>query len=207
MGLCSFRNEPVCLEVTFLYLFRLLVALIKYIRPVFVSRSDQDSRKKTVEEIKRRAHSGGEWPQVNGRTLWMETLKTLSICVELIRPGCLKWQRNEISGETREALVDANRPVITLQESWSFPGSAVDHTRVNNFSKVIPCRACALSRIQPTVHVVSVGEGWPVRPFFFSFWDLALLIFVLFSDHWAPFFPLLFRSWFFPRERAPTDPV
>ncbi|XP_031674595.1 lysophosphatidylcholine acyltransferase 1, partial [Oncorhynchus kisutch] len=28
--------------------------LIKYIRPVFVSRSDQDSRKKTVEEIKRR---------------------------------------------------------------------------------------------------------------------------------------------------------
>uniref|UniRef100_A0A8C6ZE02 Lysophosphatidylcholine acyltransferase 1 n=1 Tax=Nothoprocta perdicaria TaxID=30464 RepID=A0A8C6ZE02_NOTPE len=28
--------------------------LIKYIRPVFVSRSDQDSRRKTVEEIKRR---------------------------------------------------------------------------------------------------------------------------------------------------------
>ncbi|MGH0125595.1 UNVERIFIED_CONTAM: hypothetical protein FKN15_010361 [Acipenser sinensis] len=38
-------------------------ALIKYIRPVFVSRSDQDSRKKTVEEIKRRAHSEGKWPQ------------------------------------------------------------------------------------------------------------------------------------------------
>ncbi|RXM35527.1 Lysophosphatidylcholine acyltransferase 1 [Acipenser ruthenus] len=37
--------------------------LIKYIRPVFVSRSDQDSRKKTVEEIKRRAHSEGKWPQ------------------------------------------------------------------------------------------------------------------------------------------------
>uniref|UniRef100_A0A8C1JP61 EF-hand domain-containing protein n=1 Tax=Cyprinus carpio TaxID=7962 RepID=A0A8C1JP61_CYPCA len=37
--------------------------LIKYIRPVFVSRSDQDSRRKTVEEIKRRARSGGEWPQ------------------------------------------------------------------------------------------------------------------------------------------------
>ncbi|XP_077362661.1 lysophosphatidylcholine acyltransferase 1 [Festucalex cinctus] len=38
--------------------------LIKYIRPVFVFRSDQDSRKQTVEEIKRRAHSGGEWPQI-----------------------------------------------------------------------------------------------------------------------------------------------
>uniref|UniRef100_A0A8C1JPE4 EF-hand domain-containing protein n=1 Tax=Cyprinus carpio TaxID=7962 RepID=A0A8C1JPE4_CYPCA len=37
--------------------------LIKYIRPVFVSRSDQDSRRKTVEEIKRRARSGGEWPE------------------------------------------------------------------------------------------------------------------------------------------------
>ncbi|KAK5855389.1 hypothetical protein PBY51_005491 [Eleginops maclovinus] len=38
--------------------------LISYIRPVFVFRSDQDSRRKTVEEIKRRANSGGEWPQI-----------------------------------------------------------------------------------------------------------------------------------------------
>ncbi|XP_068587349.1 lysophosphatidylcholine acyltransferase 1 isoform X2 [Cebidichthys violaceus] len=38
--------------------------LISYIRPVFVFRSDQDSRRKTVEEIKRRAQSGGEWPQI-----------------------------------------------------------------------------------------------------------------------------------------------
>lgn len=44
-------------------------ALIKYIRPVFVSRSDQDSRRKTVEEIKRRAQSGGEWPQVPSHTI------------------------------------------------------------------------------------------------------------------------------------------
>ncbi|XP_029299365.1 lysophosphatidylcholine acyltransferase 1 [Cottoperca gobio] len=38
--------------------------LISYIRPVFVFRSDQDSRRKTVQEIKRRAQSGGEWPQI-----------------------------------------------------------------------------------------------------------------------------------------------
>ncbi|XP_058475973.1 lysophosphatidylcholine acyltransferase 1 [Solea solea] len=38
--------------------------LISYIRPVFVFRVDQDSRRKTVEEIKRRAQSGGEWPQI-----------------------------------------------------------------------------------------------------------------------------------------------
>lgn len=41
-----------------------LAALIKYIRPVFVSRSDQDSRRRTVEEIRRRAQSKGKWPQV-----------------------------------------------------------------------------------------------------------------------------------------------
>ncbi|MEQ2213683.1 Lysophosphatidylcholine acyltransferase 1, partial [Xenoophorus captivus] len=37
--------------------------LISYIRPVFVFRSDQHSRRKTVEEIKRRAQSAGKWPQ------------------------------------------------------------------------------------------------------------------------------------------------
>lgn len=48
---------------TFYFLLS-LKALISYIRPVFVFRSDQDSRRKTVEEIKRRARSEGEWPQV-----------------------------------------------------------------------------------------------------------------------------------------------
>uniref|UniRef100_A0A3Q3XR49 Phospholipid/glycerol acyltransferase domain-containing protein n=1 Tax=Mola mola TaxID=94237 RepID=A0A3Q3XR49_MOLML len=38
--------------------------LISYIRPVFVFRSHQDSRRKTVEEIKRRAQTAGEWPQI-----------------------------------------------------------------------------------------------------------------------------------------------
>nr|XP_057904033.1 lysophosphatidylcholine acyltransferase 1 [Doryrhamphus excisus]XP_057904034.1 lysophosphatidylcholine acyltransferase 1 [Doryrhamphus excisus] len=38
--------------------------LINYIRPVFVFRSDHDSRRQTVEEIKRRVQSGGEWPQI-----------------------------------------------------------------------------------------------------------------------------------------------
>ncbi|KAF7668044.1 hypothetical protein LDENG_00035430 [Lucifuga dentata] len=38
--------------------------LISYIRPVFVFRSNQESRRKTVDEIKRRAHSGGQWPQM-----------------------------------------------------------------------------------------------------------------------------------------------
>uniref|UniRef100_A0A669AW79 Lysophosphatidylcholine acyltransferase 1 n=1 Tax=Oreochromis niloticus TaxID=8128 RepID=A0A669AW79_ORENI len=58
--------------------------LIKYIRPVFVSRSDQDSRKKTVEEIKRRARSGGEWPQI---MIFPEGTCTNRSCLITFKPG------------------------------------------------------------------------------------------------------------------------
>ncbi|MBN3322923.1 PCAT1 acyltransferase, partial [Atractosteus spatula] len=58
--------------------------LIKYIRPVFVSRSDQDSRRKTVEEIKRRAHSGGEWPQI---MIFPEGTCTNRSCLITFKPG------------------------------------------------------------------------------------------------------------------------
>lgn len=59
-------------------------ALIKYIKPVFVSRSDQDSRKKTVEEIKRRAHSGGEWPQVKECVSKAAELSLFTITVDVL---------------------------------------------------------------------------------------------------------------------------
>uniref|UniRef100_A0A4W4E5A9 EF-hand domain-containing protein n=1 Tax=Electrophorus electricus TaxID=8005 RepID=A0A4W4E5A9_ELEEL len=58
--------------------------LIKYIRPVFVSRSDQDSRRKTVEEIKRRAHSGGKWPQI---MIFPEGTCTNRSCLITFKPG------------------------------------------------------------------------------------------------------------------------
>lgn len=58
--------------------------LIKYIRPVFVSRSDQDSRRKTVEEIKRRAHSGGAWPQI---MIFPEGTCTNRSCLITFKPG------------------------------------------------------------------------------------------------------------------------
>lgn len=51
-----------------------------------MSRSDQDSRRKTVEEIKRRAQSNGKWPQVepdvdfeNGREGGENTKSALSV--------------------------------------------------------------------------------------------------------------------------------
>uniref|UniRef100_A0A8C1YKQ8 EF-hand domain-containing protein n=1 Tax=Cyprinus carpio TaxID=7962 RepID=A0A8C1YKQ8_CYPCA len=58
--------------------------LIRYIRPVFVSRSDQDSRRKTVEEIKRRARSGGEWPQI---MIFPEGTCTNRSCLITFKPG------------------------------------------------------------------------------------------------------------------------
>lgn len=58
--------------------------LINFIRPVFVSRSDQDSRRKTVEEIKRRALSGGEWPQM---MIFPEGTCTNRSCLIRYKPG------------------------------------------------------------------------------------------------------------------------
>uniref|UniRef100_A0A3P8Z8H7 Phospholipid/glycerol acyltransferase domain-containing protein n=1 Tax=Esox lucius TaxID=8010 RepID=A0A3P8Z8H7_ESOLU len=58
--------------------------LIKFIRPVFVSRSDQDSRRKTVEEIKRRAHGVGEWPQI---MIFPEGTCTNRSCLITFKPG------------------------------------------------------------------------------------------------------------------------
>lgn len=61
----SYKFLSICLISSYLFSFFLsFAALIKFIRPVFVSRSDPDSRRKTVEEIKRRACSAGQWPQV-----------------------------------------------------------------------------------------------------------------------------------------------
>ncbi|XP_068092816.1 lysophosphatidylcholine acyltransferase 1 [Hyperolius riggenbachi] len=58
--------------------------LINFIRPVFVSRSDQDSRKKTVEEIRRRALSNGIWPQV---MIFPEGTCTNRSCLITFKPG------------------------------------------------------------------------------------------------------------------------
>ncbi|XP_072317539.1 lysophosphatidylcholine acyltransferase 1 [Eucyclogobius newberryi] len=58
--------------------------LIKFIRPVFVSRTDQNSRKMTVEEIKRRAHSGGDWPQI---MIFPEGTCTNRSCLITFKPG------------------------------------------------------------------------------------------------------------------------
>ncbi|KAJ8791118.1 hypothetical protein J1605_020788 [Eschrichtius robustus] len=61
-----------------------VIALIKYIRPVFVSRMDQDSRRKTVEVIRRRAQSSGKWPQI---MIFPEGTCTNRTCLITFKPG------------------------------------------------------------------------------------------------------------------------
>ncbi|XP_076016059.1 lysophosphatidylcholine acyltransferase 1 isoform X1 [Genypterus blacodes] len=58
--------------------------LINYIRPVFVFRAKQESRRKTVDDIKRRAHSGGQWPQI---MIFPEGTCTNRSGIILFKPG------------------------------------------------------------------------------------------------------------------------
>ncbi|KAK7898640.1 hypothetical protein WMY93_019493 [Mugilogobius chulae] len=56
--LCSFVTKESAKSVP------IWKSIIQYLRPVYVFRADQDSRKRTVEEIKHRATSREPWPQL-----------------------------------------------------------------------------------------------------------------------------------------------
>lgn len=114
-----------------------------------------------------------------------------------------QWADQKSAGRCKEACDNITGIVVISRKC------GLIHTCDNNFSKVILCRACTLSWIQPSVHLDSVGEVRPLCPSCLSLQcrDLARLISVVFSTSEFLFPPLLFRSWFFPRERAPTDPA
>ncbi|KAK1794762.1 hypothetical protein P4O66_009969, partial [Electrophorus voltai] len=89
--------------------------LIKYIRPVFVSRSDQDSRRKTVEEIKRRAHSGGKWPQI---MIFPEGTCTNRSCLITFKPGAFIP-----AVPVQPVLIRYPNPLDTITWTWQGPGA------------------------------------------------------------------------------------
>uniref|UniRef100_UPI003AAA533F lysophosphatidylcholine acyltransferase 1-like n=1 Tax=Centroberyx gerrardi TaxID=166262 RepID=UPI003AAA533F len=89
--------------------------LIKYIRPVFVSRSDQDSRKKTVEEIKRRAHSGGEWPQI---MIFPEGTCTNRSCLITFKPGAFIP-----AVPVQPVVIHYPNKMDTITWTWQGPGA------------------------------------------------------------------------------------
>ncbi|XP_005517413.1 PREDICTED: lysophosphatidylcholine acyltransferase 1 [Pseudopodoces humilis] len=89
--------------------------LIKYIRPVFVSRADQDSRRKTVEEIKRRAQSGGKWPQI---MIFPEGTCTNRSCLITFKPGAF------IPGvPVQPVVLRYPNKLDTITWTWQGPGA------------------------------------------------------------------------------------
>ncbi|XP_057565097.1 lysophosphatidylcholine acyltransferase 1 isoform X1 [Hippopotamus amphibius kiboko] len=89
--------------------------LIKYIRPVFVSRSDQDSRRKTVEEIRRRAQSGGTWPQI---MIFPEGTCTNRTCLITFKPGAF------IPGvPVQPVVLRYPNKLDTITWTWQGPGA------------------------------------------------------------------------------------
>ncbi|XP_052515146.1 lysophosphatidylcholine acyltransferase 1 [Budorcas taxicolor] len=89
--------------------------LIKYIRPVFVSRTDQESRRKTVEEIKRRAQSGGKWPQI---MIFPEGTCTNRTCLITFKPGAF------IPGvPVQPVVLRYPNKLDTITWTWRGPGA------------------------------------------------------------------------------------
>ncbi|KAM9166588.1 LOW QUALITY PROTEIN: lysophosphatidylcholine acyltransferase 1 [Pangshura tecta] len=89
--------------------------LIKYIRPVFVSRSDQNSRRKTVEEIKRRAQSDGKWPQI---MIFPEGTCTNRSCLITFKPGAF------IPGvPVQPVVLRYPNKLDTITWTWQGPGA------------------------------------------------------------------------------------
>lgn len=58
--------------------------LLRALQPVLVSRVDPDSRKNTINEIKKRATSGGQWPQI---LVFPEGTCTNRSCLITFKPG------------------------------------------------------------------------------------------------------------------------
>ncbi|XP_055477146.1 lysophosphatidylcholine acyltransferase 2 isoform X1 [Meriones unguiculatus] len=62
----------------------LIGRLLRAVQPVLVSRVDPDSRKNTINEIRKRATSGGEWPQI---LVFPEGTCTNRSCLITFKPG------------------------------------------------------------------------------------------------------------------------
>ncbi|KAI6075560.1 Lysophosphatidylcholine acyltransferase 1 isoform X1 [Aix galericulata] len=86
--------------------------LIKYIRPVFVSRSDQDSRRKTVEEIKRRAQSDDN--DIPRRHLHKPILSNyIQAWLEILWLTLCQFH-NSVEIENEDGVIDVREFVIAL---------------------------------------------------------------------------------------------
>nr|XP_044635447.1 lysophosphatidylcholine acyltransferase 1 isoform X1 [Equus asinus] len=89
--------------------------LMQHIRPLLVSRSDKDSRRKTVEEIKRRAQSNGKWPQI---MIFPEGTCTNRTCLITFKPGAF------IPGvPVQPVVLRYPNKLDTITWTWQGPGA------------------------------------------------------------------------------------
>lgn len=98
---------------------------------MFVSRSDQDSRRKTVEEIKRRAQSDGKWPQVlyapTGcqMVFGISRLQTGSFLHFLA--GCFRWF---VGGEVRPSFWKIKHKILIYTQKKKKKSNLAFHCSV-----------------------------------------------------------------------------
>uniref|UniRef100_A0A8C8U7S9 Lysophosphatidylcholine acyltransferase 2 n=1 Tax=Peromyscus maniculatus bairdii TaxID=230844 RepID=A0A8C8U7S9_PERMB len=105
--------------------------LLRALQPVLVSRVDPDSRKNTINEIRRRATSGGEWPQDTVTWTW-QGYTFLQLCVLTF---CQLFTRVEVEfmpvqvpsdEEKNDPVLFASRVRNLMAEALAIP--VTDHT-------------------------------------------------------------------------------
>ncbi|XP_037085268.1 lysophosphatidylcholine acyltransferase 2-like isoform X1 [Pollicipes pollicipes] len=89
--------------------------LIDYTQPVYVSREDPNSRQNTIREIQRRAHSGGEWPQI---LLFPEGTCTNRSCLIQFKPGAFYP-----GAPVQPVVVRYPNRLDTVTWTWEGPGA------------------------------------------------------------------------------------
>ncbi|XP_036201241.1 lysophosphatidylcholine acyltransferase 2 isoform X2 [Myotis myotis] len=109
----------------------LIGRLLRALQPVLVSRVDPDSRKNTINEIIRRATSGGEWPQDTVTWTW-QGYTFFQLCVLTF---CQPYTRVEVEfmpvqapsdEEKRDPVLFAGRVRNLMAEALEIP--VTDHT-------------------------------------------------------------------------------
>uniref|UniRef100_A0A8D2HNB5 Lysophosphatidylcholine acyltransferase 2 n=1 Tax=Urocitellus parryii TaxID=9999 RepID=A0A8D2HNB5_UROPR len=106
-------------------------SLLRAVQPVLVSRVDPDSRKNTINEIVKRATSGGEWPQDTVTWTW-QGYTFIQLCVLTF---CQPFTKVEIEfmpvqvpsdAEKNDPVLFANRVRNLMAEALGIP--VTDHT-------------------------------------------------------------------------------
>lgn len=93
----------------------IISALMEFTQPVYVKREDPDSRQNTIREIKRRAETGGQWPQV---LIFPEGTCTNRTCLISFKPGAF------IPGvPVQPVCLKYPNKLDTITWTWEGPGA------------------------------------------------------------------------------------